>query len=246
MSPVRVWLTTQVLQRELLHQRAGWVILLLSGGLVLLGGMLRSFHFGPEEPRFILGAAEFSLRWGGVLLLGQMAVALMRGGVASGLAGLFLTRGLSRLEWLAAVWLALLAAMGALVATCAGGLAATLVAAGHAAAVPAALAQLALGAGPLVIVSAAALVGATLARSGTLAVFLTLGVALAAQLAPIIRLALERSEGFARVGWRLMDFLVPDFSIFVVGAGPGLAAYAAAYAGCYFAAAAWLIHRRDA
>lgn len=246
MNPARVWLATQVLQRELLHQRAGWVILLLSGGMVLAGGMLRAFHFGMEEPRFLLSAAEFSLRWGGVLLLGQMASALLRGGAASGLAVLFLTRGLSRLEWLASVWLALLAAVGALALTCAGGLVAILIAAGHVAVVPAALAQLALGAGPLVIVSGAALVGATLVRSGTLAVFLTLTIALAAQLAPVIRLAQERSEGFARWGWRALDFLVPDFSLFVGGGGPGLVLYALAYAVGFLAVAVWLMRRRDA
>lgn len=245
MNGARLWQAVQILLREIVHLRTGWLIVLVCAGVVASGGLLRSFHFGSEEPRFMLGAAEFALRWGGVLLLAMLAAGLLRGGAAGGLAALLLVRGMSWLEWIVAVWLALLAATGALVAACAMGLALTLLAAGYAAAVPVCLGQLLLGVGPLAIVSGAALLAAAIARSAPLAVFLVLAIALAGQLAPIIRLAQQRSEGAGLRLWQALDFLVPDFSVFASGGGPWPALYALGYAVVFAAAAAWMFSRRE-
>lgn len=245
MSVRRIWQVTQLLLREAWHLRAGGMLVALGAGLAGLAGLLEAFRFGSEQQRFLLGVAEVTLRVGGVALLALLGAGLFHGGLAARGATLLFVRGVSRTEWLASLWLVLLVVAAAATGVAALALAGLLALGGHGGALGPALAALALGAGPLVIMAGVVPLAAAVARTVPLTVLLAAGVALAGQLAPIVRFARARASGGAETAWALLDFAVPDFSVFVPGGGPALAAYAAGYSLAALGVAAWLLRRRE-
>lgn len=245
MSARHVWHVTQLLLREAWQLRIGWIFLGLMTALIGVASALRSLHFGGDEPRFLLGAAEFGLRWGGVGLLAAIGTTLLHGGLESRRVALLLVRGVRRAELLASLWLVLaLVAVAALV-VCALALGTVLAVGGHSAALGPAGARLALGVGPLLIMGGAVVMAAVIARSTPLALALSVAFACAGQLAPIARLAQEHSSGWLRAVWHALDVLIPDFSVFQAGAGPVVAVYALAASSAYLLLAVLLFSRRE-
>jgi hypothetical protein len=245
MNARRLWQVTQLLLREAWQLRVGWIVTGLMIALVIAAAALRTLHFGGDEPRFLLGVAEFALRWGGVGLLAVAGTALLHGALESRGLALLLVRGVRRCEWLGALWLVLAVVAVAAFAACALALGVVLAASGNGAAAGPAVARLALGIGPLLVMAGAVVLAATIARTPPLALALSFAFALAGQLAPIARFAGERSEGWARVAWAALDSLIPDFSLFQAGAGPLVAVYALAASLVYLAVAAGIFSRRE-
>lgn len=209
----RVWQTAQLLLREAWHLRLAWAAAGLAVALVALAALLRDLNFGAAETRFLVDAARAALGIGGVLLIALVGPALFFSGLASHVARLLFVRGVRRGEWLVAQWLVLLALCGALLAVCAASLALLLGGLGHQAAIAPAMALLARGVGPLVVLAGFSLLACAVARSSTLATLLLVAVAICAQLAPALR-PLQRADGITAWFWRMADWLLPDFSVF--------------------------------
>lgn len=231
--------------QEAWHWRAGWMIAAVAIAIIGLAALLREFNFGTEEPRFLINSARVALQWCGALYLALAGPALVHGGIESRLAALMFVRGMRRGEWLVAQWLVLLALTGGLAVVAGLALAAALAALGHGAVAPAGWALLASGAGPLIILAGASLFSATLTRSTPLATVVTLALAVAGQLAPVLRVVQDRAGTVQQWLWRGLDWLVPDFSVFQSAGSATALLHAFGYSAAYGLAAFLILRRRD-
>ena len=241
----RIWHTTQLLLQQAGHLRVAWLVGGAVAAFIVLALALRHFHFGSEEARFYLSAARMALFAGGATLCALTGPALFFDAERSRVVQLLLVRGVRRGEWVGALWLVHLVLIGALVLISVGALAAVLASRDLAAAIPDAVRQLALGGGPLVILSGAAVLASALTRSAPAAAGVTFAIAIAGQLAPILRHVQARTDGIAQWAWRALDWLVPDFSLALSGNATAAALYAVAFSAVYVALGAVLFSRRE-
>lgn len=197
--------------QDAFHQRAVWLLACCAVAFTIGASGLLAFNFGAEEPRFLTNAARVSLMLAGIVLAALLAPVLPQGGPAGPATQLFLVRRIRREEVLFAQLGTLWIVAGWLMLVCALALATVLYVRGHAGAIAPALGLLSHGAGPLLIVNAAAVAASAIARSAPLAGLLTLGYALAGHLAPVIDHAASRAEGWEYWWWRGLDWLVADF-----------------------------------
>jgi ABC-type transport system involved in multi-copper enzyme maturation permease subunit len=207
----RIWVLTQSALQEAAHLRLAWVLGLVAGLFAAGGGVLLDFNFGGEEPRFIADYARGTLHLWGTVLAIMLGGSLYFGALERRTLPLLLVRGVARGEWLTsqllAVWVALMWLTLAIAICLWGGLRWH----GQPVELAAVLRALGPGVGQLYLVATIMLAMCTISRHLFLAAVLSLGLALAAQLAPIIDWARQHTDGVGRFGWILLGVLLPDF-----------------------------------
>lgn len=241
----RFWHLVQFQLAEALHERVAWVLSGAAVALVLAGSALRTFNFGAAEPRFFASVAEVVLLGTGTLLSAVLGPALLGRGIAARTAQLLFTRGVRRAEWVAATLAALWLVLGWLVVLLGAALAWLLVRHGHGAQVGAALRQVAGGTAGIFIVGAGAVFFGAVFERAPAAAAATGALALAGQLAPILARLAESSRGLEAAGWRVLDWLVPNFSALSGGGGEVALLYVIGYTAVYVAAAVLIFSRRE-
>lgn len=238
------WHLVQWQLAEARHQRVVGVLAAVAVLGVAMASVLRSFNFGAAEPRFFAQVARAGL-WGtGVMIAALVGPALVQGGVKAGSAAALFARGVSRWAWVAATIVALWTALAWLTLLVAAGLAALLVWHGHAGAWGAA-ALLARDLGALLVLANAAVLFSALFGQPTPASLATVGLALAAALAPIVERMAARSEGMERGFWTVLDWAVPNFAALVGAPGSAGLVWVSGYAAAYAVAAGLIFSRRE-
>ncbi|MBA4138840.1 MAG: hypothetical protein C0518_16165 [Opitutus sp.] len=248
MNPSRLhrgWHLVQFQLAAAVHQRVAWVLSGAALAVVLAGAALRTFNFGAAESRFFVSVAEGVLVATGTLLAAVLGPALLGEGGATRTAPLFFSRGVRRSEWVGATLAAVWVVLGWLVVLLAGALTWLLVRHGHGSEVGAAWRQLAGGATGLVIVGAGAVLFAAVFERAAVATTATVALAVAGQLAPILKRLGATSTGAEALGWRALDWLVPNFSTMHTAPGQVALLYVVGYAAVYAVAAAVIFSRRE-
>lgn len=236
------WALAQFSLAVALRLRVGWLVAAGAVAFVAGGALLRELHFGSAEAAFVIDYAGGVLAVGGALLAALVGPALFFDGLRSRTTVVLLLHGARRGAIVAAQIAATLVALGWTTVLCALATAGLLRWLGHGALVGEGTRALAHGAGPLLVLAAASVFFAALTRGALLATMLTLALAFAGHLAPVLGQATAHATGLARASWTLLSWLVPNFA----GAGGvGNTAYFIAYALLYGALAAWVFSRRE-
>lgn len=241
----RIRVLTQSALREAAHLRLAWVLCLVAGLFAAGGGVLLDFNFGAEEPRFIADYARGTLHLWGTVLAVLLGGSLYFGALERRTLPLLLVRGVARGEWLTsqllAVWVALMWLTLTIAVCLWGGLR------WHGQSVELFLVLRALGPGvwQLYLVATMTLAMCTLSRHLFLATVLSLGLALAAQLAPLIDWAQQHTNGAGRFGWMLLGVLLPDFPRLETLPPVRALLSAGSYAAAYFGGAVLAFSRRE-
>lgn len=241
----RFWHLVQFQLAAALHQRVAWVLTGAALAVVLAGSALRAFNFGAAEPRFFASVAQMALFVTGTLLAAALGPALLGDGIRTRTAHLLFARGVRRAEWVAATIAALWLVLGWLVVLVTAALAWLLVRHGHGEWWKIAVRQLAGGAAAMLVVSAGAVFFGAIFERATAAAVATVALALAGQLAPIIARLEAGSRGLELWGWRVLDWLVPNFSALEHASAWAPLGYLCGYTAVYFAAAALVFSRRE-
>lgn len=237
----RFWHLVQLQLADALHQRVVWILAAAAAAVVFAAAVLRDLNFGGAEAHFFISAARVALGLTGTMFVALLAPTLL----APRLAPVLFARGVRRAEWVLANCAAVIVAVGWLVVVLGAVLAASLAWHGHGDAIVGGLRALASGAGPLVVLAAAAVFCATVFERLVPAAAATLALAVAGQLAPVIDHLRAQSGGVTGVLWRVLDWLVPNFE--VAGGAPAAVAaiYVSGYAALYALAAVVVFARRE-
>lgn len=241
----RIWILAQGALREAVHLRLAWVLCLVAGLFAAGGGVLLDFNFGAEEARFIADYARGTLHLWGTALAVLLGGSLYFGALERRTLPLLLVRGVTRGEWLTAQLLAVWVALMWLTLTVAVCLWAGLRGRGQPVELAAVLRALGPGVGQLCLVAAMMLAMCTLSRHLLLAAVLSLGLALAAQLAPIIDWARQHADGAGRLGWMLLGALLPDFARLETLPPARALLSAGSHVAVYFGGAVLVFSRRE-
>lgn len=239
------WALTQFALAVALRMRAGWAIAAAAMALVTGGALLRELHFGGAEARFLIDYAAGVLAFAGAVLVALVGPAVFFEGLQSGTTSVLLVHGARRGGVVAAQIAASGVAVGWLTALCALATTGLLAALGHGAWTGEALAALARAMGPLLVLAAASVFFAGLARSALLATTLTLALAFAGHLAPIVASASAHTRGISPAGWTILGWLVPNFGVADSATTVAAAGYFAVYALVYAGLAGWVFSRRE-
>ena len=239
------WKVTQYYLAVAVRQRAGWLVIACGALLVLGGAVVRDFHFGSAEARFLTDYSASVVALAGTLLLALLVPALFHDSLRNGTAVSLLMHGARRETLLLAQLSAAVVVLGWLLLVCVLGYGATMMALGHAAEMESGMRLLARGALPLLVIAAAGGCASTLTRAPFLATLLTLGFSVAGHLSAAAGSALAHAQGAAHVAWFVLGCCVPDFALF--DTLPYLAAlgYAGAFVLLYAGAGVWLFSRRE-
>lgn len=239
------WALAQFALAVALRLRVGWAIAGVMLVLVAGGALLRELHFGGAEARFLIDYAAGVLACGGSVLVALVGPAVFFEGLRSGTTVVLLLHGARRGGVAVAQIMAAGVAVGWLATLCALATTGLLAALGHGAWTGEALAGLARAMGPLLVLAAAGVFFAGLARSALLATTLTLALAFAGHLAPILASASAHTRGIAQAGWTILGWLVPNFGMADGASAVAAAGYFAAYALVYAGLAAWVFSHRE-
>lgn len=239
------WALTQFALAVAVRLRAGWAIAGAVVALIAGGALLRELHFGGAEARFLVDYAAGVLATAGAMLVALVGPAVFFEGLRSGTTVVLLVHGARRGGVVAAQIAAVGVAVGWLATLCALATIALLGALGHGVWTGEALVALARATGPLLVLAAASVFFAGLARSALLATTLTLALAFAGHLAPVLASASAHPGGMAQAGWTILGWLVPNFGVADSASPAGAAGYFAAYALVYATLAGWVFSRRE-
>lgn len=239
------WQLVQWQLAEALHQRAPWLAGAAAVALVLSIGVLREFNFGAAEARFFVSIGQLTLLLAGTVTVALLGPALVGGGVTQRTAHVLFARGVRRADWVAANVAALAVVVGWLAVFLGAALAVMLARYGHGEAISPAMRAMAAGAGGLLVLAAAAVFFAAIFERPTPAAAATLGLALAAQLAPVLQHLAAHAQGAPAWGWRALAWIVPNLPGLETAPGAGAALAVAGYVVVFTAAAGIVFSRRE-
>jgi hypothetical protein len=239
------WALVQFSLAVALRLRAAWGIAFAATALVAGGALLREFHFGSAEPRFLVDYAVAVFSLGGTLLAALTGPAIFFEGLRSRTSVLLLMHGARRGAVTTAQIAAVLVMLGWLGVLCAAASWLLLRGLGHEAVLRAAMLQLARAAGPLALLAAMGVFFATLTRGALLATTLTLAGAACGQLVSVAPSMAARSTGAAQVAWQAFGWLVPNLALAESLDGVRAALYFAGYTALFAGLAAWAFSRRE-
>lgn len=239
------WGLAQLSLAVALRLRVAWLLLLAAFALAVGGAVLREFHFGSAEARFLTDYVCALFGSAGALVAALVGPALFQEGLRSGTTVVLLMHGARPGALVAAQVLAVVVLLGWLLVLCALALAVLMAWVGHPETITAGLHALARGAGGAVLLAAAGVCFATLARSAVLASTLTLALGVAGHLAPMISHAQAQASAGGHLLWMVLGWLVPDLSLFGVAPAGRAFVYAGAYAAVYVGLASWSMARRE-
>jgi len=194
------------------HLRLTWWLALVLIALIAGGVALRELNFGRAEPRFLVHYCAGVYWIAGTLLAVLASPALFLGGLQDRTVELLLLRGARRGEVIASQWMALTLALAAMTVLAGMAAAALLAATGHSASIGTCWQLIAGHALALTVLVAAALCCAALVQGMLLASTLTLGFALAGQLAGVLAQLQASATGPAWVVWTMLHALMPDLA----------------------------------
>lgn len=246
MKPLRqFWALAQLWIAVALRLRAGWAVGAAAVALVAGGALVRELHFGSAEAGFLVDYAAGVVAAGGAVLAALVGPALFFEGLRSHTTAVVLLHGARRSAVAGAQILATGVVLGWMTVL---GILATLAllqATGHGAVAGEAGRALARASGPLLVLAPAGVFLASLVRSALLATVLTLALAVAGHLAPVIGHAAAAATGLARAGWTLLSWLIPNFGVADAAPAARAGAYFVAYAAVYTVLAGWSFSRRE-
>jgi len=265
-SPARVALIAGQTFREAVRQRLLGLLLAMLAASAGVALVLRDFHFGTTEQKFVLDAGFGAEALFGSILAIAATAQLFLGEIERRTVLMVLAKPVRRAEFvvgkLGGVLLLLLVFCAALTAL----LIALVWAQGRPWASAGAGAALFGGIAlcgfvqwlELSVLAAATLLIASFARSSLFAVMTAFAVLVAGHLHPLARdFYAATGPGWAAAGARLLSWVLPDFRLFdvadrVAGGPPlsagviaGIAGYGIAYLGGLSALAVWCFHRRE-
>jgi len=240
-----LWKVTQCYLAMALRQSVGWIVLVCGVVALAGGGVMREFHFGSAEARFLTHYAAAVANGAGAVLAATLLPALFHQSLAAGTTVALLLHGARRGQILLGQFLATTVALGWLLVICAMCYGALMWLLGHGAVIETGLQVLARSALPLLVMAAAAALATVICRSALLATGLTLGIALAGHLVGMAGPVAAASTGIAHLTWSIVRGCVPDFARFdTLSAGMALV-YAGAFVALYLGTALGLYSRRE-
>ncbi len=270
--PARIGLIAGQTFREAVRQRLARLLLAMLAASAGVALVLRDFHFGTTEQKFILDAGFGAEALFGSILAIAATAQFFFGEIERRTVLMVLAKPVRRAEFvlgkLGGVLLLLLvfcAALTALLIALVWAQGRTLATGGGSAAAPV---SAALCGGialcglvqwlKLSVLAAVTLLVASYARSSLFAVMAALAVLVAGHLHPLARdYYAAAGPGWAATGARLLSWALPDFRLFdladqVAGGGPlragaiaGIAGYGLAYLAVLSALAVWCFQRRE-
>jgi hypothetical protein len=203
---------------EARSQRVLWILSGVALAVALSGPMLRSFHFGADEPRFHAGIALLALWGAGTLLPALLAPLLVGQAGESRLLHCLRARGVGNGEWVLAVFAVIAAVQGWLILLVGAATTTNLMRHGQGSAVLTVCTQIAAQSGGLLVLAAMAVLLAAIFRRATAASGATVAFGLSMQMEPLFGRMAGATKGFTSMFWRGLDLLVPGATV-VDGAG---------------------------
>lgn len=246
MKPLRqFWALAHFWIAVALRLRVGWAIGFGAVALVAGGALLRELHFGSAEAGFLVDYVGAVFALGGSVLIALAGPTVFFEGLRTRTTAVLLAHRASRGAVLGAQLAAIIVLLGWLLAAVVAATVGLFSAVGHGSCLADAVRILAQTVGPLIALAAASVLFASLARHALLASALTLAMALAGHLAPVIAHAGVQATGASRAGWVLLAWLVPNFAVAERASTAVALGYFSAYAAIYVAMAVWVFSRRE-
>lgn len=240
-----LWKITQCYLAMALRQRLGWIVLGCGIVAVAGGGVVREFHFGSAEVRFLTHYAAAVVTGAGAVLAAVLLPVLFHESLTAGTTVTLLMHGARRGQILLGQFFATTVVLGWLLVICALSYSALMLMLGHGTALDAGWRVLARSALPLLVIAAGATLVTVICQRTVLASVLTLGLALAGYLVDAARPTGWAANGVMRYTWTLVHGVVPDFALFdILGTGTAFA-YACAFVFLYLGAALGVFSRRE-
>ena len=216
---------------EAREQRVLWILTGVALAVVLSGPMLRSFHFGADEPRFHAGVALLALWGAGTLLPALLAPVLVGLSGESRILHCLRARGVGNGEWVVGAFTVLAVVQGWLLLLIGAVSSANLVRLGQVGAIGPLWVRLTAQAGGLLVVCALAVMLSAIFRRATGASAAVAALGLAMQFEPLFDRMAGASTGIAALAWKGLDLVLPGAAT-LDGSG-GIAAVGGAVGYCF-------------